>query len=170
MARRKASSRITPQRPTRRAGAWDAVFLNRADQDAQYQGDNRYNTRDTLGSTPGMRQARVQSAFDMPAVRINAEAATDDYMRHAINMAINGDLDELMPYHPTPTINPGRPRTLRAGYDEKSMTLRIQFREGEVYTYYQIPPSVWWKFQRAQSPGRYINSTLNSYPYSRGIF
>lgn len=167
MARRKASSRITPQRTIRRAGAWDDVFLNRADQDKQYTGDNRYNTRDSIGRVPLRSQ---QSMFELPQIRQRAEALTDDYMQNAIQMAINGDLDELLPYYPTPTINPGRPRTLRAGYDEKSMTLRIQFREGEIYTYYQVPPSVWWKFQRAQSPGRYINSTLNNYPYSRGIY
>jgi hypothetical protein len=169
MARRKASSRITPVRPTRRAGAWDAVFLNRQDQDRQYQGDNRYNTRDSIGQTPRTGNYR-QSMFELPEIRGQAEALTDDYMQNAIEMAINGDTEELLPYQPTPTINPGRPRTLAAGYDEKSMTLRIQFRSGEVYTYYRVPPSVWWKFQRAQSPGRYINSTLNGYPYSRGVY
>lgn len=168
MARRKASSRIPPARPTRRAGAWDSVFLNRSDQDAQYQGDNRYNTRDSLGRMPGVNNR--QSMLDMPQIRMQAEANTDAYMQHAITMALSGDDEELLPYQPTPTINPGRPRTLAAGYDEKSMTLRIRFREGEVYTYYRVPPSVWYKFQRAQSPGRYINSTLNGYPYSRGVF
>lgn len=159
MARRKASARITPQRTTKRAGAWDEVFLG---------GNNRYNPTSGIGATP--RSNNTRSVLDLPAIQQQAEAATDDYMQNAIAMAINGDDEELLPYQPTPTINPGRPRTLAAGYDEKSMTLRIKFRDGEIYTYYRVPPSVWWKFQRAQSPGRYINSTLNGFPYSRGLY
>jgi len=166
-ARRKAKSRIPPSRSTPRTGAWDAIYLNRADQGEQYQSGG-YSTRDSIGPVPKVNNR--QSMLDMPQIRMQAEVNTDEFMRHAITMAISGDDAELLPYQPTPTINPGRPRTLAAGYDEKSMTLRIKFREGEVYTYYRVPPSVWWKFQRAQSPGRYINSTLNSYPYSRGVF
>lgn len=169
MARRKASSRITPQRPTRRAGAWDRTFLGRTSSwDETFLGDNRYNPGDSIGRTPGVNNR--QSMLDMPQIRQAAESLTDDFMQHAITMAINGDDEELLPYQPTATINPGRPRTLAAGYDDKSMTLRIKFREGEIYTYYQVPPSIWYKFQRAKSPGRYINSTLNRYPYSRGLY
>jgi hypothetical protein len=86
-----------------------------------------------------------------------------------IELAYTGEDELLLPYQPTPTINPGRPRTLAAGYDERSQTLRIKFRNGEYYAYYNVPPSVWWRFQRAQSPGRFINSTLNRFPYSRGL-
>jgi len=93
----------------------------------------------------------------------------DPNILNAIQMAEHGNDRPLLPYQPTPTINPGRPRTLAAGYDDRTRTLRIKFREGEIYEYYQVPPSVWWQFQRAQSPGRYINTKLNNYPYKRGL-
>jgi hypothetical protein len=150
MARRKASSRIprlTP--PTRRAGAaWDQVFL---------------------GNAPQTNRVAPSSYLDVGAIRSQSAAIADPILYQEVEMALNGDDTDLLPYQPTPTINPGRPRTLAAGYDERSQSLRIKFRDGSYYTYYNVPPSVWWKFQRAQSPGRYINSTLNSYPYTRGL-
>lgn len=66
---------------------------------------------------------------------------------------------------PTRTINPGRPRTRMAGYDPATQTLRIRFREGVVYGYYNVPPGVWRDFRRTPSPGKFINSTLNSFEY-----
>lgn len=150
MPRRKASSRVPPlQRTNRRAGsAWDATFL---------------------GNAPQTNRVAPSSYLDLNAVRNQAVRLTDQYLATEIEMALNGDDEPLLGYRPTPTINPGRPRTLAAGYDERSQSLRIKFRDGAYYTYYNVPPSVWWQFQRAQSPGRFINSKLNSYPYSRGL-
>lgn len=160
MARRKAASRVPPiTRGARRAGsAWDREFL----------GDNRYNITAQTSDMPGQNNRR--SLIDLPAVQERAEKLTDIRLEQEIEAAILGDDRELLPYQPTPTINPGRPRTLAAGYDERSQTLRIKFRDGDYYTYYNIPPSVWWKFQRAQSPGRFINTTLERYPYNRGLY
>lgn len=162
MARRKANSRIRPIneiRTTRRAGtAWDREFL----------GDNRYNPPEHTQAVPAPNS---RTAFnDMTATQIQAQQRTDLRTRQEIEMTLNGDDSLLLPYQPTPTINPGRPRTLAAGYDERSQTLRIRFRDGDYYTYFNIPPSVWWKFTRTNSPGRFINSTLNGFPYNRGLF
>lgn len=159
MVRRKAASRIQPlpRTTSTRRSAWDEEFL----------GQNRYATRDTIGPVPGVNSPR--SLLDIDQVRAQSGKLVDPTLATEIIMAINGDDELLLPYQPTPTINPGRPRTLAAGYDERSQALRIKFRSGEYYTYYNVPPSVWWKFQRAQSPGRFINTTLNSYPYSRGL-
>lgn len=141
MARRKAGSR------------WDATFL----------GSNSYGPIDPAPRQPAVgnenvqevrRQTNVNAAFQTPQDIIDAHA---------------GDDRGLLPYRPTPTINPGRPRTLAAGYDENAMTLHVKFRDGDTYGYYNVPPSVWWRFQRAQSPGRFINSTLNRYPYAKEI-
>ncbi|APC46422.1 hypothetical protein HWB05_gp159 [Streptomyces phage BRock] len=139
MARRKAGNR------------WDEVFLGRS----SYQ---------TVAPTPVTvaqdnvqelrRRSNVGAQFQDPDELLRARA---------------GDDGDLMPYRPTPTINPGRPRTLAAGYDPATMTLHVKFRDGDVYGYHNVPPSVWWRFQRAQSPGRFINSTLNRYPYVREI-
>jgi hypothetical protein len=84
----------------------------------------------------------------------------------AIQAAKDGDDSLLLPYQPTPSINPPRPRTLAAGYDSKTQTLRIRFRDGVGYEYYGVPPQVWRNFKRVKSPGRAINRTLNRYPYS----
>jgi hypothetical protein len=85
----------------------------------------------------------------------------------AMQDAREGDDSLLLPYQPTPSIDPPRPRTLAAGYDAKTKTLRVRFRDGVGYEYYDVPPSVWRNFKRVKSPGRLINRTLNNYPYAR---
>ena len=85
----------------------------------------------------------------------------------AIVRARAGDDSSLFPYTPTPSINPPRPRTLGAGYSSDTKTLRVKFRDGAIYEYYDVPPNVWRNFQRVKSPGRLVNRTLNNYAYSR---
>ena len=85
----------------------------------------------------------------------------------AILRARAGDDSGLFPYTPTPSINPPRPRTQGAGYSPETQTLRVKFREGAVYEYYDVPPNVWRNFQRWKSPGRGINRVLNNYSYAR---
>lgn len=83
----------------------------------------------------------------------------------AVEMARQGNDVFLFTYQPTPSINPPRPRTLAAGYMKSQQTLRIRFRNGQVYGYYNVPPNVWRNFKRVKSPGRFINRVLNFYPY-----
>jgi hypothetical protein len=75
---------------------------------------------------------------------------------------------------PTPSSNPPRPRTLRAGYlkdrGEPTGTLWVIFRDGTPWEYYDVPPRVWRNFRRVKSPGRFINRVLNNYDYGRGDF
>ena len=85
----------------------------------------------------------------------------------AIQAAKEGDDSELLPYQPTPSINPPRPRTLAAGYDRDTGTMRVRFREGAVYAYYSVTPTEWANFKRVKSPGRAINRTFNHKPYAR---
>jgi hypothetical protein len=149
MAREKARSRA--------GSAWDRTFLGQ---------------RDYGPATPTPRRTSVppRGVFgDAEAERIQVQQNTDYLTAQEIALALMGNDKPLLPYQPTPTINPGRPRTLAAGYDQNTMTMRVKFRDGEMYEYYQVPPSVWYQFQRAQSPGRFINSKLNSYPYNRGL-
>jgi hypothetical protein len=161
MARRKVTNRVPPvssMRTQRRAGsAWDREFL----------GANRYTPPEVPADVPGQNYRR--SLVDFNAVQIQARQRTDDRLQQEITLALNGDDEKLLPYQPTATIDPSRPRTLAAGYDSNSQTLRIKFRDGTYYTYYNVPPSVWWKFERASSPGRFINSSLNNFPYNRGL-
>jgi hypothetical protein len=85
----------------------------------------------------------------------------------ALQEAKLGDDSILLPYQPTPSINPPRPRTLAAGYDKDTKTLRIRFREGAIYAYNEVTPREWAALRRTVSPGRYINRVLNAKPYYR---
>jgi hypothetical protein len=71
-------------------------------------------------------------------------------------------------YWPTRTINPPRPRTLQARYSQSQHRLEVIFRDGTPWTYFEVPPGIWTRFKRVRSPGQYINSVLNGYPYGRG--
>lgn len=67
----------------------------------------------------------------------------------------------------TKSSNRSRPRTLAAGYDYGSDTLRVVFREGAVYDYFDVSTAEWWRFQRSASPGRFINRVLADREYTR---
>jgi len=108
--------------------------------------------------------------------------------RNALADAIGGDDTALFtqdlraqsswtlkhPDRPESPSNPRRPRAEAAGYDSRSQTVRIRFRvgadkmfpNGAVYEYYNVPRSVWRNLQRSNSPGRYIDRVLDTYPYA----
>lgn len=68
---------------------------------------------------------------------------------------------------PTKTTNPGRPRTLAMGYDYGTDTLRVVFREGAVYDYFNVSTAQWWRMKRSASPGKFINRVLADHEYTR---
>lgn len=78
-------------------------------------------------------------------------------------------------YAPTKTSWPANGfdhrRTSAAGYDRSRGIIRVEFfTDGAVYDYgtsTPIPPYVAYQFRSTQSPGRFINSTLESYGYER---
>lgn len=77
--------------------------------------------------------------------------------------------DPAVPYpqiSPTPSINPERPRTTAMGYDALNQIVRVTFRDGAVYEYYDVPERVWEIFAKADSPGVFINAFLNAYAYA----
>lgn len=65
---------------------------------------------------------------------------------------------------PTSTINPERPRTVAAGYDEGRQVLTVVFRDGTFYNYYDVDRGTWDQFKAVQSKGRFIASTLDAQP------
>lgn len=69
--------------------------------------------------------------------------------------------------NPTKTSNPGRPRTLAAGYDGQTHTMALVFREGAVYEYYDVTPAEWQRLKRSASPGRFLNRVLPDKSYLR---
>lgn len=88
------------------------------------------------------------------------------------NVAASGPvaLDEVLPVAlntATHSSNVNRPRALRGGYDSRTGTVRVQFRDGSVYAYYGVPKNVWRNALRAPSFGKYVNRVLDTYQYSR---
>jgi hypothetical protein len=113
-----------------------------------------------------LAQPEPRPSNENPAAQAGSRRYMSEDLADAIQLAKDGDDTELLPYQPTPSINPPRPRTLAAGYDKDSETLRIRFRNGQVYGYYNVPPNVWRNLKRVKSPGRFINRTLNNFPYA----
>jgi len=64
---------------------------------------------------------------------------------------------------PTSTINPERPRTVAAGFDEKRQVLTVVFRDGTFYNYYDTDRDTWMQFKTAQSKGRFIAAYLDGH-------
>jgi hypothetical protein len=64
---------------------------------------------------------------------------------------------------PSATIYPPRPRSHRVSYSSREQILRIQFRNGRVYGYYDVPPTVWRSLRGAPSTGRFINRRLDPF-------
>lgn len=77
--------------------------------------------------------------------------------------ARNGTVWASLTENPTSTTNVEEPRTLAAGYDRKNFILTIQFRDGTLYNYYDVPPSIWREFRFAESKGKYMQSGLDSW-------
>lgn len=138
----------------------------------QYDPEERPGGREQASQVERDMQAQygLSRAVDYAhgkAAKSEAERKMAPEEASALVRARAGDDSSLFPYTPTPSINPPRPRTQAAGYSEDSQTLRIKFRDGAVYDYYDVPPNVWRNFQRWKSPGRGVNRVLNSYTYAR---
>jgi hypothetical protein len=51
------------------------------------------------------------------------------------------------------------------GYDAQTAVLEVEFRSGDVYRYFAVPPSVHRAQIEADSPGAYFNKHVsNHYP------
>jgi hypothetical protein len=54
------------------------------------------------------------------------------------------------------------------GYDESSQTLEVEFRNGSIYQYFNLPPAMYEQFRTAPSKGVFLNTYIrNAYPFSR---
>lgn len=111
--------------------------------------------------------SRAVSAASQEPARAEATRKMTYETALAMQEAKLGDDTVLLPYQPTPSINPPRPRTLAAGYDATTETLRIRFRDGPIYAYNGVSKREWRNFKRVKSPGRYVNRILNAKDYYR---
>ncbi|WP_216648693.1 KTSC domain-containing protein [Microbacterium oryzae] len=54
------------------------------------------------------------------------------------------------------------------GYDASSQTLEIEFKNGNIYQYFDVPPSEYSELMRSQSVGIYFSSNIRAaYRYAR---
>lgn len=54
------------------------------------------------------------------------------------------------------------------GYDERTMTLEIEFTSGEIYQYLNVPVATFQALMRASSHGRYLNEHIkDKYRFKR---
>lgn len=126
--------------------------------------------------------------------KINPRAAWEEQYRPAPRQRRSTlDEDGFVWMVPSPTAwpdvrpdgNNGRPpgpRTQVVGYNKETQTVRTVFRDGTTWAYHEVPPEVWEQMSgrstatgrfsgaRIPSTGRFINSTLNNYPYGPESF
>lgn len=54
------------------------------------------------------------------------------------------------------------------GHDTQSETLEVEFMDGSIYQYYNVPRSIYDAFLAASSPGQFLAYQIkNAFPYSR---
>jgi hypothetical protein len=49
------------------------------------------------------------------------------------------------------------------GYDSETAELEVEFRSGDVYRYFAVPPSVHKALLEAESPGAYFNKHVSDH-------
>lgn len=121
------------------------------------QGSQVYGTRSAM-SRVGIQPHHYTDDKPMPDAEASTLAEQTDLVAGPVPIS----------YAPTPSSNPQDPRTAAAGYDPSLQRLRVEWGDGgAAYNYYDVPPQIWDAFQRTDSPGKFINSTLNNYNYGR---
>lgn len=54
------------------------------------------------------------------------------------------------------------------GYDSNTMTLEVEFKDGSVYQYFDVPESVYQELMRASSVGQFMHANIrHNYRYAR---
>ncbi len=54
------------------------------------------------------------------------------------------------------------------GYDAPSQTLEIEFNDGAIYQYFDVPQAIYDGLRSADSPGRYVHQQIRGvYRYAR---
>ncbi|MDE0174250.1 MAG: KTSC domain-containing protein [Defluviicoccus sp.] len=54
------------------------------------------------------------------------------------------------------------------GYDANTETLEVEFLNGSLYQYYNVPQNMYDQLMAEGSKGRFLNAYIkNAYPYSR---
>ena len=52
------------------------------------------------------------------------------------------------------------------GYDPNTLTLEVEFKDGTVYQYFDVPETVYQELMRASSVGQFMHTNIrNNYRY-----
>jgi hypothetical protein len=52
------------------------------------------------------------------------------------------------------------------GYDPRNLTLEVEFTDGSIYQYFDVPEAVYQEFMRAGSKGKFLHANIKgSYRY-----
>ena len=81
-----------------------------------------------------------------------------DVMLRDSSPVVDEDFDviDTVNLRTTTSSNPSRPRTVKAGYDYKSRTLTVVFRDGTWWDYRGVPRELWEAFNAAPSKGKFM--------------
>lgn len=72
---------------------------------------------------------------------------------------------------PPPSTDPGRPRALEAHYNPDNKQLRVVFRNGGTYVYYDVPSATWRALKRNRSFGQTMDRlVINQYEFEKVAF
>ena len=133
----------------------DPEELYSAMRDTQKQKNFDRSLRQYLEDPDNYEDPRVVSEdeyYDNPARVQTPQEAIDKKTKARLSLSS------------TSTTDPEKPRTLSAGYDEENYILTVQFRDGTLYNYYDVPPQMWNEFEAAESKGRFLEgSGLNNW-------
>jgi len=54
------------------------------------------------------------------------------------------------------------------GYDTNTLTLEVEFKDGLVYQYFDVPETVYQELMRASSVGQFMHANIrNNYRYTK---
>jgi hypothetical protein len=54
------------------------------------------------------------------------------------------------------------------GYNASTLTLEVEFRDGSIYQYFDVPENVYQEFMQASSKGQFLHANIkNNYRYTR---
>lgn len=54
------------------------------------------------------------------------------------------------------------------GYDPNTLTLEVEFKDGSVYQYFDVPETVYQELMRASSVGQFMHANIkNNYRYTK---
>lgn len=54
------------------------------------------------------------------------------------------------------------------GYDPNTLTLEVEFKDGSVYQYFDVPETVYQELRRASSVGQFMHANIrNNYRYTK---